>query len=177
MFDVEGRSSQSEIHVAAAPGRVWDAVTDIALPAGVSPELRGVEWLGGATRPEEGARFAGHNHHPAIGEWRTVSQIVEFTPPRVFAWAVMDADGRFGPPAADVAERLATWRFELVPEGDGTRLRYCVRIGPGRSGLVMTVERFPDKAQDIVAGRLRELRAGIEATLRAVKERCERPGS
>ncbi|WP_030268006.1 SRPBCC family protein [Streptomyces sp. NRRL B-24484] len=169
----DGPVARGEVEVGAAPARVWELVTDIGLPARLSPELHRVGWLGGAGEPALGARFEGFNRHPVAGDWRTVSQIVEFDAERVFGWAVLDADGRYGEAADDPADRMATWRFELAPEGDGTRLRHSVRIGPGRSGISPWIDRMPEREEQLVAGRLDELRTGIEATLAGVKALAE----
>ncbi len=169
----DGPSARCDVYVEAAAPRVWELVTDIRLPARLSPELRRVEWLGGAERPSVGACFAGHNRHQQLGEWRTVSQVVELDERQVFAWAVMDADGRYGEPTMDPAGSMATWRYELETEGKGTRLRQSVFIGPGRSGVTLALERWPDREEEIIAFRLKELRAGMEATLRGIKSLAE----
>ncbi|MEU8471908.1 SRPBCC family protein [Streptomyces sp. NPDC029006] len=148
-------------------------MTDIRLPARLSPELQRVEWLGGADRPLVGARFEGYNHHQQIGEWRTVSHVVELAEQQVFAWAVTDADGRYGEPTLDPARPMATWRYELEAEGGGTRLRQSALIGPGRSGVTLALERWPDREEEIIAFRLKELRTGMEATLRCIKALAE----
>ncbi|MCZ9354712.1 SRPBCC family protein [Streptomyces mutabilis] len=148
-------------------------MTDIRLPARLSPELRRVEWLGGAERPSVGARFAGYNHHRQLGEWRTVSQVVELDEQRVFAWAVMDADGRYGEPTLGPAAPMASWRYELESEGGGTRLRQSVLVGPGRSGVTLALERWPDREEEVIAFRVKELRAGMEDTLRGIKAMAE----
>ena len=49
----------------AAPQQVWDVASDIHQMAESSPELQRVEWTDGATGPGLGARFIGHNEHPA----------------------------------------------------------------------------------------------------------------
>ncbi|MEV7178472.1 SRPBCC family protein [Kitasatospora sp. NPDC093679] len=170
----DGPTAQGGIRVGAAPSRVWELVTDIGLPSRLSPELHRVEWLGGAVAPAVGARFAGFNRHPVAGDWRTVSQIVEFDAERVFGWAVLDADGRFGEPADDLRDRMATWRFELSPQADGTLVRQSVRIGPGRSGVSAWIERMPEREEELVARRLDELRTGIGATLAGIKALAER---
>ncbi len=153
-----------EVHAAvfAAPDRVWDLVSDITLMPTFSAELQSVEWADGFDGPALGAEFLGANRHPAIGDWTTRSRIVEFDPPRVFAWAV-------GDPAAPAA----VWRFELTPATDGTRLRYTARMGPGKSGVTMLIDREPDRAADIVARRLRQWLAGMAATVAGVKELAE----
>ncbi|MCS0636852.1 SRPBCC family protein [Streptomyces sp. LP05-1] len=163
----------ADVHVEAAVPLVWELVTDIGLPARLSPELRRVAWLDGADRPFVGARFEGYNQHRLIGEWRTVSQVLELDEQRVFGWAVMDADGRYGEPTLDPAKSLASWRYVLEAEDGGTRLRQSALIGPGRSGVTLTIERWPDREEEIVAFRLKELRAGMEATLGGIKALAE----
>ncbi|MFI7504753.1 SRPBCC family protein [Streptomyces sp. NPDC049687] len=128
----EAPDVHGDVHVEAPPSRVWALVTDIALPARLSPELQRVEWLDGARGPAVGRRFAGYNRHRLIGEWRTVSHVLEIEEQRVFCWAVVDEDGWFGTPSPPPSSPLATWRFELRPEGTGTGLRQVARIGPGR---------------------------------------------
>ncbi|WP_138894152.1 SRPBCC family protein [Streptomyces chryseus] len=165
----DGPSVHCDVHVEAAVPRVWALVTDIRLPARLSPELQRVAWLDGADRPLVGARFEGYNHHARLGEWRTVSHVVEVDEQRVFAWAVTDADGRYGEPTLDPAKPMASWRYELEAEGGGTRLRQSVLIGPGRSGVTLAMERWPDREEEVIAFRLKELRAGMEATLCGIK--------
>jgi uncharacterized protein YndB with AHSA1/START domain len=150
------------IEIGAPPERVWAIVSDIETMPGTSPELQAVEWLDGRGGPGLGARFRGHNRHEALGEWSTVSQIVEYEPPRVFAWAVGDPEWP-----------MATWRFSLEPREAGTLLRQWVQLGPGRSGLSVAIERMPDKEQKIVFVRLREFEANMGATLAAIKRLAE----
>jgi ligand-binding SRPBCC domain-containing protein len=153
------------IEIDAPPERVWAIVSDIGVMPGASPELQAVEWLDGGSEPGLGARFAGHNRHEALGTWSTVSVIVEYDPPRVFAWAVGDPD-----------QPSAIWRFSLEPREGGTLLRQWVQIGPGRSGLSFAIDRMPDKEQKIVFVRLRELETNMGATLAAIKALAEEHG-
>ena len=152
------------IEIDAPTERVWAIVSDIAVMPGTSPELQTVEWLDSRSGPGLGARFEGRNRHEAYGEWSTVSMIVEYDPPRVFAWAVGDRE-----------EPSATWRFTLEPREGGTLLRQWVQMGPGRSGLSYAIDRMPDKEQKIVFVRLREFEANMGATLAAIKVLAEEP--
>ncbi|MFI2609174.1 SRPBCC family protein [Kitasatospora sp. NPDC018619] len=178
----DGPEARCEVFVAAPVERVWELVTDIALPARLSPELRRVAWLDGADGPAVGARFEGHNSRAGMPDWRTVSEVTELTeasaPPapdgrRVFAWGVMDADGRYGEPTSDLAGALARWRFEVTPEDGGTRLRQSVVIGPGRSGASLAIDARPELEERIVDFRLNELRTGMGATLEGLKSLAE----
>lgn len=156
--------------------RVWELVTDIHLPARFSPELRRAVWLDGADGPVVGARFEGFNHNERLGEWRTVSQVTEADEHRVFAWAVLDVDGRYGEAVQDPARGLASWRYEIEPEGTGTLLRQTVRLGPGPSGLTVAIDEMPDREQEIIAFRLADLRAGMETTLDGIRALAEDGG-
>jgi uncharacterized protein YndB with AHSA1/START domain len=152
----------AEIYIEAPPQRVWDLVSDIDLMPVLSTELQEVAWLdpGG---PAVGHRFTGRNAHPAMGEWETVSTVVEYDRPRRFAWAVGDP----GHPSA-------TWRFTLRPEGTGTVLEQWMRMGPARSGLNFAIDAMPDKEQKIVFVRLREHEASMKHNIELIKERAER---
>lgn len=154
-MEIHRTTAQSEI--SALPQRVWELVTDITLMPRFSPELQRVEWAGGADGPSLGARFSGVNRNPAIGEWTTMSTVIEFEPPRVFGWAVGDPQN----PAA-------TWRFDIEPAPAGSVVRYTAQIGPGRSGLTVLVDREPARAAEIVARRLADLSAAMSATLAGI---------
>ncbi|OQO92711.1 polyketide cyclase [Saccharomonospora piscinae] len=151
----------------ADPRRVWEVVSDITVPTNFSPELRRVRWLDGATGPALGARFEGHNHNDFLGWWRTESHVVAWKECRVFAWAVVDPERRFGG-EPDPARPVATWRYDLVPEPGGARLRHHVRLGPARSGLSLATDAMPDKAEAIVRQRLADLRTAMTATLEGI---------
>ena len=157
--DVEVRAASVSIDIPASPERVWELVTDITLMPRFSTELRSTAWADGFGAAELGAQFLGTNRHPAIGEWTTTSHIVDFEPPRLFGWAVGNPEN----PAA-------VWRFELSPTASGTRLTYTARIGPGRSGVSMLIERDPGRAEEIISRRLGQFRAGMHATLTGIRE-------
>ena len=156
----DGPTVEVETWVDAPPGRVWPAVVDVAAMPAQSPEIRRVEWLDAG--PSVGARFRGWSAHESLGEWETVSHVVECEEPRVFAWAVQDP-----------AEPTATWRFTLEPADGGTRLRQWVRMGPAPSGLSLAIERMPDKEQKIVFVRLREFERNMTGTVKAIRKRVE----
>jgi len=168
----DGPHTRCEILIDTPLSRVWELVVDIELAARLSDELCRVEWLDGTTGPVLGARFLGYNRNQWLGDWRTLSQVVEVEPDRTFAWVVMDVDGRFGPATEDPASASAAWRFDLEPEADGVRLRESVRIGPGRSGLNLAIEHFGDEEKQVV-GRLDMLRESMRRTLAGIKALAE----
>lgn len=149
-------------YVKASPGRLWRYVSDIRLMPELSAELRQVEWLDGATGPCVGNRFRGRSSHPALGDWETVSTIVDCEEPRRFAWAV-----------GDPTHPMSVWRFTLRPQDSGTVLEQSAQLGPAPSGLSQAIEAMPDKEQKIVFVRLREFEAGIDANLAAIKDLAE----
>ncbi|MGI5452190.1 SRPBCC family protein [Streptomyces sp. CA-249302] len=146
----------------APPERVWALVSDIGLMPRTSPELQSVEWLDGATGPAVGARFLGRNKHQALGEWATTSHVIEYEPGRVLAWAVQDP-----------AEPMAVWRLRLHEGDGGTELSEWMQLGPGRSGLSPAIDRMPEKEQQIIFVRLREIEQNITATLNHIKRLAE----
>lgn len=158
----DGPSVEVEVQIAASPSRVWELVTDIALPARFSEEFQGAEWLGGASGAASGATFRGTNAHPAIGEWQTTSVVVACEPESVFAWAVGDPD-----------RPSASWRYDLAPADGGTRLRYSCVLGPGPSGLSAAIDRMPDKEERIIERRVQEHRANMQRVVDGIKALAE----
>lgn len=151
----------ADVYIAAPPSRVWALVTDIAQMGHWSPEYRGGEWIDGATGAAAGARFKGRNKRKER-EWESVSTVTEAEPEHAFAWAV-----------GDPANAAATWRFDLAPEGAGTRVRQHVQIGPGPSGLTAVIAERPGREEDIVAARIAEHQRNMQATLEGLKAAAE----
>ncbi|UUU18987.1 hypothetical protein [Streptomyces sp. DSM 40750] len=52
-------------------------------------------------------------------------------------------------------------------------MRQFARIGPGRSGITLVIDRAQEREKEIVAFRLAELRTDIGTTLRGVKAFAE----
>jgi uncharacterized protein YndB with AHSA1/START domain len=154
-------SVEAEIFIAAPPQRVWELVVDLQLMGQWSPEYQGGEWLDGATGPAVGARFKGSNKRRDRA-WESVSTVTESTPGQAIAWAV-----------GDPKNPGATWRFDLVAESVGTRVRQRVQIGPGPSGLTARIAELPDREADIIAARTAEHRRNMQATLEGLKAAAE----
>ena len=158
----DGPTAAAALFVDAPPDAVWALVSDIQLPARFSSEFDGAEFIDGATAPRIGARFVGRNHHPAVGEWETVCEIVECEPGVRFGYVVGPADN----PSSQ-------WRFELSPEGAGTRVTQWMRMGPAPSGINIAIDAMPDKESRILHRRLGEHRTNMEATLQGIKALLE----
>ena len=70
----------------------------------------------------------------------------------------------------------ASWRFEVLAEGERTRLRQWGRMGPGPSGLSPAIAARPDKEERIVAGRMEEWRRNMTANVEGIKALVESEG-
>lgn len=98
------------VHMAAAPERIWELVSDITRIGRYSPETFEAEWLDGATGPAVGARFRGHVKRNGRGPiyWTTCT-VMTSVPGREFSFGVGASD-----------HPLSVWRYHLRPAGDGT---------------------------------------------------------
>ena len=159
---VDGPGQLVEIDIKARPEIVWEFVSDVNLSAEFSEEFQGGEWDDPDGDSGVGSTFTGHNKHPQVGEWSTTSHVTVWDPPREFAWSVADPEA----PAAQ-------WRFTVEKVPGGSRLRYHVRLGPGRSGLTPAIEAMPDKEARIVAGRQREHQQNMQRVIKGIKEKAE----
>ena len=64
------------------------------------------------------------------------------------------------------------WRFTITEAGvepGSVRLEQWFQMGPARSGLNMAIDAMPEKEERIVARRLGEHRANMEANLAGIK--------
>jgi uncharacterized protein YndB with AHSA1/START domain len=156
----DGPTVEVDVLVSAPTERVWALVSDIELPARFSSEFLGARWID--AEPGVGARFAGRNHHDALGEWETTCVVARYEPLRAFEWAVGDPDN----PGA-------SWWFELAEERGRTRLLQGMRMGPARSGLSLAIDAMPDKEERIVARRLSEHERNMRANLEGIKQLAE----
>ncbi len=156
----DGPTASKEVSIAASPEAVWPLLCDIDLPARFSGEFQRGEWQ--SEGPGPGAVFRGTNRHDAVGEWTTECTVTAYEEGRTFEWTVGELDNR-----------AARWRFDLEPEGGGSRLRFSAVMGPGPSGLSAAIETMPDREEAIVARRLSEWEANMEATVEGIKQLAE----
>ena len=153
-----------ETDIKARPEAVWQIITDVNLSAEFSEEFQRGEWDDPGVAPGLGSTFTGHNRHDAVGEWSTTSHVVAWSAPHEFAWHVSDVD-----------EPAAQWRFTIEKVPGGSRLRYHMRFGPGRSGLTPAVEAMPDREPEIIARRQAEHRANMQRVIEGIKQQAESP--
>jgi len=136
-------------------------VSDVTRTGEWSPENTGGRWLGGATGPEQGARFVGHNRN-GVFRWWTTCQVIAAVPDRRFAF-----DVSAGPVP------VARWDWTLLPApGGGTEVTLAWtdrRTGPlgalMRRGGVVAVGARIDRAhvQRNIETSLERLRGLLDA--------------
>jgi len=160
----EGPGATVEVDIDAPAERVWEIVSDINAGADFSEEFVRAEWAPGYDGPAQGAKFIGHNQHPAIGEWNIDLTVTEYEPNVLFGWATGETEEVAG----------ARWRYEIdVLHGQRCRLRHTVRIGPGESGLTMAITAMPDKEPRILSRRQDEHLANMTRCVEGIKALAE----
>jgi len=146
--------SESVLILAPAEA-VWSMVADVTRIGEWSPEAVRAEWLDGATGAVVGARFKGRNKRRAA--WSTTCTVTAATPGREFAFSVGKGE--------------TTWRYDLAPADGGCKVTESFEIVrvPGPLG------RWSTKLGTGVtwAERERDLTAGMQQTLKAIKAAAE----
>jgi hypothetical protein len=153
----------AEVVVAAPVEAVWALVSDINLPARFSEEFLGADWVDGP--PAVGATFVGRNQLDHLGEWEVTCFVEVLDEGRSFGWSTVDRD-----------LPGSRWRFDLAPEGGGTRLRYSASMGPGFSFLVVAIDQQPEKATRIIERRIEQHHANMVRTLDGIAAVAEGRG-
>ena len=146
------------VHVDAPPDLVYALVSDVTRTPQFSPEVRLCTWLDGATGPVVGARFEAVNKVSRGPAWKNHPVITAARPGREFAFSR--------------TEKLAgtlVWRYQLEPDGDGTRLTesYQVTRPVSRLGWFIIGRLYGCR------NRRGELRAGMDQTVRRIRETAE----
>jgi hypothetical protein len=102
---------QVTVHIDAPPDVVYALVADVTRTPEFSPEVQRCAWLGGATGPAVGARFAAVNKGRRGPTWANRPVVTAASPGREFAFSR--------------TERFAgtlVWRYQFEPDGTGTQL-------------------------------------------------------
>jgi uncharacterized protein YndB with AHSA1/START domain len=108
------------VHMAAAPEKIWDLVSDVTKIGRYSPETFEAEWLDGATGPAVGAKFRGHVKRNGKGPiYWTTCVVSACDPGREFAFGV----GAEGKP-------LNVWSYTLAAKDDGTDVTESFELTP-----------------------------------------------
>lgn len=153
---------EASVDIAATAEDVWSLISDINLPARFSNEFQGALWID-VEGPSLGARFVGRNQ---LGEWHweTMCTIHVYEPMRSFGWVVGDEE-----------DATARWRFDVAPTERGVDLTMWAEMGPGPSGVVSRIRKYPDREAEIIDRRLDMWLANMAATVNGIKELAEAP--
>ena len=138
---------ESSVYIDAPPEAVWEVVADVTRSGQWSGECLRCQWLGGATGPVAGARFAGHNEVGRLS-WNRVSEILVAERPRELAWRTMPTG-----PYRDSTE----WRIRLQPDGRGTRLSQDMQVVRMSRPLEIFLYFVNPPHRDRTAGLLQDL--------------------
>jgi hypothetical protein len=131
------------------PEQAWALVADVTRMGEWSPDCESCEWIDGATGPDVGARFTGHDKRRLLSR-STTCTVTECEPGRVFAFVVGDA-----------ADPGSTWRYSFVPHVDGTMATETCEIPKPMSTGAKLAARLTHPGGD----READVQGGIDATL------------
>ena len=125
---------------------VFAAVADITRIGEWSPECTSGRWVGGATGPAMGAKFEGDNKVVIAGitlkKWTTTSEVTACVPGEVFEF---------------VAEGFTTWRYELQPDGAGTKVTESFSFDASKGFQGFLYEKVMRRSSTMTKGMQRTL--------------------
>ncbi len=145
-------AGSATIEIAATPEAVFAILTDLDRLPTLSPENERCEFLGDSTRIEVGATFRGYNRARDY-EWHADCVVTELEPGRSFAYEV--------PPHF---EHATTWRYEVVPHGDG-----CIVTESFDAPMLALPDVYPGR----IEGRRDNLERACATTLANLKALAE----
>jgi hypothetical protein len=151
-------SGEVTVEMSADPGAVYDLAADVTRIGEWSPECHKAAWIDGATGPERGARFKGHNKW-GINRWARVCEVLQAEPGRVFEFRTVPGRG----PTND----STTWKYEIEPGEDGCSVTESYEITDlPRSWFQPVIKRFMSHHLD--------MRPHMEQTLEALQTAAEK---
>jgi hypothetical protein len=150
---------QMTLHIDASPEVVYRLVADVTRTPEFSPEVQRCTWLDGASGPAVGARFEAVNKAGRGPAWKNRPVVTAARPGREFAFSR--------------TERFAgtlVWRYQLEPDGQGTRVTESYQVTEPISSwgwfVIGSLYGLRDRRGD--------LRNGMEQTLQRIRETAER---
>jgi carbon monoxide dehydrogenase subunit G len=153
------RHDSVSLDIAAPPDAVYDLVADITRMGEWSPECVRCQWTKGATGPAVGARFKAKNKGGRGPAWFNTPVVTAAEPGREFAF------NRSGPGIGSY-----TWRYQLEPSADGTRLTESFDaerpLGKAMTWITMKWTGSEDRDAD--------LHEGMTTTLARIKAAAEK---
>jgi uncharacterized protein YndB with AHSA1/START domain len=136
----ESVAIERELSIAARPETVWEFLVD--------PE-KAVRWMGQAASLDP--RPGGHYRVDVSPRSVALGEFVEVDPPRRLVWTWGWEPGGLG----DLAPGSTTIEVDLIPDGDGTKLRFTHRGLPSDEAVQRHVhgwEHYLDRFQIAAAG-------------------------
>jgi ligand-binding SRPBCC domain-containing protein len=146
------------LHIDAPPEVVYALVADVTRTPEFSPEIQSCPGLGGATGPAAGARFEAVNKVTRGPAWTNRPVVTAAQPGREFAFS-----------RAEKLSGTLVWRYQLEPDGGGTRLTESYQVTRPVSRLGWFIMGRLYGCRD----RRAELRAGMQQTLQRIRETAE----
>jgi hypothetical protein len=137
--------------IAATPEKVWSLVADVTRMDEWSPVIVRSEWVGGASGPEVGARFVGHNRHMGA-RWSRECAITACDPGRELAFETFFR-----------GEPSTRWRYRFEPSEAGTSVTESYEV-IAMPMWVRTLRRVPG----MIERSRRDARRGMELTLERI---------
>ena len=150
-------SDEVASEVAATPDRLWSLITDVTRIGEWSPVCRRCEWTDGATGPEVGARFVGHNRQ-ALVRWSRVCEVTASDPGREFAFRTLFKGAE-----------STRWRYRLEPSPTGTAVTEAYEV-VSMPRYVQMLHRLPG----MHAKARRDAVAGMTSTLVRIRIAAEK---
>jgi hypothetical protein len=150
---------QLTVHVGAPAEAVYALVADVTRTPEFSPEILSCTWLDGATGPAAGARFEAVNKVARGPAWRNRPVVTTARSGREFAFS-----------RTEKLSGTLVWRYQLEPDGPGTRLTesYEVTRPISRLGWFIIGRLYGRR------DRRADLREGMGQTLQRIREIAER---
>jgi len=158
MVDLSNFAGEVVTLLDAPPSVIWDVLADLSLTPRLNRETVETEWVDPSSGWVTGAVFRATNRMGST-EWTVDCHVTVADRPRELGWTVLDP----GHPSS-------TWWYRLSETGGGgTEVRHGFQHGPNISGVRMMIDREPERAEEIVAGRVAMLTANMRHTLEQVR--------
>ena len=154
---VDGPGVVVEIDTDARPKAVWEVISDINTPARFSEELVQAEWTTSGDRGV-GSTFRGSNSIPDVHDWDTNCIVTAWKDRETFEWRTTDPEN----PGA-------IWRFDLVEQGGGSRLRFSMTIGTENNSTAPRALKDPARQSEILHERRLIHKANMQRVVEGVK--------
>ena len=124
-------------------------------------EFPGAEWH--SDERTLGATFIGRNK---LGEreWSLENSVTDDVEGRVFEWSTFDPVRPGG-----------RWRFEIIDQGIGSRLRFSMEIDT-ENNLTIVHAEASDNPVAVINSRRKQIRTNMQATCEAIKAALEGAG-